>query len=98
VGPCVRPQLLEEDLSHGQVVAAYTVEAQSAVSGQWSVVPQTHGRTIGFRLDDWGLGNMTGVSALRLNCTASLVPGAVATINTFAAYRGANLPSMVPPQ
>jgi alpha-L-fucosidase len=79
-----------EDLTNGQVINGYTVEAQSAATGAWAPLP-VRGVTIGVRAVDWGLGPYgTNVTALRFNCTASLgPPGTVATIAAFGAFLGA---------
>lgn len=83
--------LTEEDMSEGQVVAAYTVEARAHGTGLWTKLPIEHGLTVGPRIRDWGLGRVTGVDRLRWNCTAGLAPQP-ATIRSFAAFLGATVP------
>ena len=82
-----------EDLTNGQVVQAYSVEARSAADGTWQNLNVMHGGPVGLRVIDWGLGHVTGVDALRFNCTASITPQTPATITSFAAYLGAPIPS-----
>ena len=65
--------LTREDLTAGQVVASYTVEARDAASGAWRLLGGTHGATVGLRLLD-SVGLQTGVDALRWNCTGDLAP------------------------
>ena len=66
--------LIVEDLTAGQVIAAYTVEARDAASGAWrALTAGVHGKTVGLRLVDF-VGLQTGVDALRFNCSADLAP------------------------
>jgi len=67
--------LLSEDLSAGQVIASYSLEARDAASGAWRPLggAGVHGRTVGSRLVD-GVGLQAGVDAVRLNCTGDLTP------------------------
>jgi alpha-L-fucosidase len=66
--------LLSEDLTAGQVIAAYTLEAQDAATGAWrALTAGVHGKTVGLRLLD-SVGLQMGVRALRLNCSGDLAP------------------------
>jgi len=66
--------LYVEDLTAGQVIAAYSVEALDAASGAWRrLADGVHAKTVGLRLVDF-VGLQTGVSALRFNCSADLAP------------------------
>jgi alpha-L-fucosidase len=79
----------------GQVVDGYALEVQDAASGAWRRLEAAHGRTVGSRVLDFGLGTITGASALRWNCTAAIPgtgAGANATITYFAAFLGAPMP------
>lgn len=63
-----------EDLTAGQVIASYTVEARDAASGVWrQLTDGVHGKTVGLRLVDF-VGLQTGVDALRFNCSGDLAP------------------------
>ena len=75
--------LLAEDLTAGQVIAAYTVEARDAASGAWrSLTAGVHGKTVGLRLVDF-VGAQTGVSHIRFNCSADLAPAPPPPPSTF---------------
>jgi hypothetical protein len=64
-----------EDLSlRGQVIGSYLLEARDAHTQAWSSLPLVHGRTVGRRSVDYGLGNRTNVDAVRFTCTSAL-PG-----------------------
>jgi len=66
--------LIEEDLTGGQVIASYSVEARDAASGAWRALSAgVHGKTVGSSLLDV-VGLQVGVDALRFNCTSDLVP------------------------
>lgn len=79
-----------EDLSLGQVILGYTLELHHA-GGAWELVAGTHGKTVGRRLVDWGLGTRTGYDAARFNCTAASDDRTPAALLHFAAYLGAPL-------
>lgn len=51
---------------------------------------QVKGITVGTMNWDAGIGMQAGISALRFNCTVSLYPESVATLNSFAAYRNSS--------
>ena len=76
-----------EDLSKGQLITGYSIEAHKG--GEWKRLKLVggHGVTVGARVVDWGLGSMSGVTALRWNCTKALTQDPV-TIARFAAYLG----------
>ena len=67
--------LLMEDLSAGQVVAAYTLEVLDAGGGGgWRrLTAGVHGATVGARLVD-AVSPQANVTALRFNCSADLSP------------------------
>lgn len=71
-----------EDLTGGQVIGSYTVEARDSATGTWSRLP-VHGATVGSRLLD-AVGLHSGVDALRWNCSGSLVPPPPATFTNAA--------------
>jgi alpha-L-fucosidase len=82
-------ETMEDMTVNGQVVDGYTVEA--LVGGAWTLLP-VHGRTVGSRIRDYGLGTLAGVEQLRFNCTGSVEgvgPLVNATVLHFAAYLGA---------
>jgi alpha-L-fucosidase len=64
--------LIREDLSAGQVIGGYSVEARDAASGAWRALA-VHGMTVGARLLD-SVGTQAGVDALRFNCSSDLAP------------------------
>lgn len=65
--------LTREDLSAGQVIGAYSVEARDGASGAWRVLGGVRGQTVGSRLLD-SVGMQIGVTALRFNCSSDLAP------------------------
>lgn len=82
-----------EDMSAGQLITGYSIEYATAEAPDvWLPLPVVHGQTVGRRIVDFGEGDLTGVSALRWNCTASLDDTQVATISSFGAFLGAPLP------
>jgi hypothetical protein len=64
--------LTVEDLSRGQVIGGYSVEARDAASGAWAPL-RVRGVTVGTRVLD-SVGPQAGKDALRWNCTADLNP------------------------
>jgi hypothetical protein len=81
-----------ENLEHGQQITAYSIEAQHA--GAWTKLNLPNGATVGARLVD-RLTAMTGVTAIRWNCSAALGDASI-TIANFAVYE-CSVPSPPPP-
>ena len=77
-----------EDLSKGQQITGYSLEAEFGGTWQRLNPASGHGATVGARVVDWGLGKITGVNRLRWNCSAALTNDEI-TITNFDAYLGA---------
>eukprot|EP00041_Stephanoeca_diplocostata_P022021 m.521846 g.521846 ORF g.521846 m.521846 type:complete len:269 (+) comp21965_c0_seq1:1202-2008(+) len=83
--------MMQEDLSHGQVILSYTLEVRDT-SGTWTQVSTAHGQTVGRRLIDLlpaSLQQAVGaVTAARFTCTSHMgSPGQVATLSKISLHK-----------
>ena len=84
--------VLREDLSQGQIIAAYSIELHQVNTSvtTWQKLSVMHGASVGRRLVDWGLGKLSGYDAARFNCTWAFSSDTDAVLLEFAAYLGAS--------